>query len=132
MAFRTRTHFWSSVNICNVNMAEIFRTFKISFKMKCNRDSNMPIVLVISRIVNLLSISITFFYVRHLPCLVQQMPAVFCFLTDFAPVSFFLHLQTVSRYLIRHINFLQFSTNPHYRMTDFCANCYIRSNCQFF
>lgn len=36
---------YSSVNICSILQAYIFRTFKIFFKMKCTRDSDIPTVL---------------------------------------------------------------------------------------
>lgn len=36
---------YSSVNICSILQAYIFRTFKICFKMKCTRDSDIPTVL---------------------------------------------------------------------------------------
>lgn len=131
MTFRTRTHFWSSVNICNIHMAEIFRTFKIRFKMKCTRDSDKPTSLVISGIVYLLSLSITFIICNcetfALPVTANARKILFF---DGLCGSQFLSLFTNSLTIpIRHINFLQFSTNPHYRMTDFCANW---SNCQFF
>lgn len=36
---------YSSVNICSILQAYIFRTFKVCFKMKCTRDSDIPTVL---------------------------------------------------------------------------------------
>ena len=38
LAVCTHTLFWSSVNICHINLAEIFHSFKICFKMKCIRN----------------------------------------------------------------------------------------------
>lgn len=50
--------FWSFVNIYCVHLTESFRTFKIRFIIKCNRDSNMPTALETLRIVYMSSLSI--------------------------------------------------------------------------
>lgn len=52
--------FWSSVNLCEIHLAEIFHTFKIRFKMKYNRGSEMQTALAISQIVCLRLLSIIF------------------------------------------------------------------------
>lgn len=60
--------FWSSINIWDIPLAEIFRTFKIRFKIKCTHDSDMSTALATSRIVYLPSLSIISRLWRHLPC----------------------------------------------------------------
>lgn len=52
------TRIESSINICGIHMAEIFRTFIIRFKMKYTLQSGMPAALAMSRIEYLQSLSI--------------------------------------------------------------------------
>lgn len=76
--------------------------------MKCTRDCDMPTALAVSRIVT--------FETFVLPVTVKRQPDFASPLMDSVPVLW---------YLIRPINFSQFSKILLYQMTELCANFFI-------
>lgn len=91
---------YSSVNICSILQAYIFRTFKIFFKMKCTRDSDIPTVLqCYESIIRYFFLTLRTFAVSVIVTVWQKFAAFWWTLCQ----SFFLYLWTFTRYLIRPI-----------------------------
>lgn len=91
---------YSSVNICSILQAYIFRTFKIFFKMKCSRDSDIPTVLqCYESIIRYFFLTLRTFAVSVIVTVRQKFAAFWWTLCQ----SFFLYLWTFTRYLIRPI-----------------------------
>lgn len=102
-----RSRFFLSVNICGINLAENFRTFRILFKMKCICVSDMPTALAITLKVSLLSLLVIVltFEIFASPVTCHMSPR-FCCIFDglFASQNFFSPTIYLIRYLIRPIN----------------------------
>lgn len=94
----TPHRFWSSVNICDINLVEIFHTFQIGFKMKCTRNGDMPTALTILLIVYMPSLSTITLTFETFTLLVttKGRPDIAASLMHYLPVrNNFLHLRTV-------------------------------------
>lgn len=119
LAVCTRSPFKSSVNICGINLAGVFRTLEICFKMKWTNDSNMQTYLAISRN-RFPGVSFYFF------------PAKYCFIFDeLCTFRIFLFCtwrklpyKTIKLSKIQYNNY-----KMHYRMTEFFAKFHVSSNC---
>lgn len=94
----TPNRFWSSVNICDFNLTEIFHTFQIGFKMKCTRNGHIPTALIILLIVYMPSLSTITLTFETFTLLVttKGRPDIAASLMHYLPVrNNFLHLRTV-------------------------------------
>lgn len=109
-------------------LSVVLSTFKVQFEVKCARSNNIPIALAMSRIV--ITIIFTFFWLlRRLPFLLQsQVGQILLNLWRTvcqSKISF--HHLTVSYGTLLNPLTSQFSKHMYNRMTELCANFYIRS-----
>lgn len=112
----------SFVNICSILHAYVFRTFKICFKIKCTRDSDIPTVLQCYE--SIIRYFFSDFKDICCVCYSNSSAKICCILMDFVPVFLSLPMNFHKIPYQTHKS-PQFSKNLHCLMNLFCVNHYI-------